>query len=293
MSAAAEFSFTPELKAKFDEDGYLVIPNFFTAEKAQELKERSDKLLNEFDLAGHPMTQFSTGERFQTNKHVGDDYFLTSGDKIRFFFEEAAFDENGALNRDKSKAVNKIGHGLHMHDQVFRDFTLDKRVQAIARALNFEKPVVLQSMVILKQPYIGGKVPSHQDSEFLYTDPPTARGFWFALEDCTPSNGTLSFIPGSHKNVPLRRRFVRDAENGGTKFIGEVQSLEFPDDQFVTESVGRGSLVLLHGSVVHKSTPNLSANSRYIYTFHVIDMKAKYADDNWLQPSGVPFTPLY
>lgn len=54
-------------------------------------------------------------------------------------------------------------------------------------------------MVICKQPSIGGAVPSHNDSTFLYTSPPSATGLWFALEDCTPSNGCLSFMPGSHR----------------------------------------------------------------------------------------------
>jgi hypothetical protein len=52
-------------------------------------------------------TKFTTGD----DNHVGDDYFLTSGDKIRYFLEEDAVDANGKLMRDKSKAVNKIGHG--------------------------------------------------------------------------------------------------------------------------------------------------------------------------------------
>ena len=52
-------------------------------------------------------TKFTTGD----DNHVGDDYFLTSGDKIRYFLEEDAVAENGKLTREKSKAVNKIGHG--------------------------------------------------------------------------------------------------------------------------------------------------------------------------------------
>lgn len=36
---------------------------------------------------------------------------MTSGDKIRFFLEEDAVSADGKLNREKQRAVNKIGHG--------------------------------------------------------------------------------------------------------------------------------------------------------------------------------------
>ena len=45
-----------------------------------------------------------------------DDYFLDSGDQVRCFFEEEAFDAAGKLRVDKALAINKIGHAMHDRD---------------------------------------------------------------------------------------------------------------------------------------------------------------------------------
>ena len=50
------------------------------------------------------------------------DYFLTSGDKIRYFYETGAVDEDGRLlaGADKFKSINKIGHALHVLEPTFK-----------------------------------------------------------------------------------------------------------------------------------------------------------------------------
>jgi len=58
----------------------------------------------------------------------------------------------------------------------------------------------------------------------------------------------------------------------------------------------KGDLVLIHGSVLHKSEKNTSASTRFAYTFHMIEGpgKAVYDEKNWLQPTpGMPFSRLY
>jgi phytanoyl-CoA hydroxylase len=164
-------------------------------------------------------------------------------------------------------------------------------------------------MIICKQPEIGGAVPPHQDSTFLYTNPPSAVGFWYALEDATRENGCLSFLRGSHKWAPIEKRFVRRAGGGGTEFVDNEGS-QFPDGEGYGEKeegdvekgngegyelgeVKAGSLVLIHGNLLHKSEKNTSMKGRIIYTFHVIEGKgAVYDESNWLQPPTGGFTIL-
>ena len=136
---------------------------------------------------------------------------------------------------------------------------------------------------------IGGEVVSHNDHTFLWTDPQTVTGFWFALEEATLENGCLWALPGGHR-IPPKQRFRRDG-HGGTTF-DVLDDSPYPEDGLVPLEVPAGTLVVLHGLLPHRSGPNRSDRSRHAYTLHVIDRTAAYPEDNWLQRPALPLRPV-
>jgi phytanoyl-CoA hydroxylase len=266
-------------RADFERDGFLVLPGFVPPERCDALRGRMAAMLEAFEPA-EVATVFST----RGLSHAQDRYFLESGDKIRFFFEEEAFDREGRLRQSKARSINKVGHALHDLDPVFEVFSRQPALAALAAELGVAGPLLLQSMYIFKQPRIGGEVGCHQDASFLMTEPPSVLGLWFALEDATAENGCLYAAPGGHKG-PLRCRFVRH-DIGGPHDRTEMITLDpapLPREGLIPLEVGKGTLVVLHGLLPHGSAPNRSAHSRHAYTLHLIDGRCAWRPDNWLQ----------
>ena len=209
--------------------------------------------------------------------------FLESGSEIRFFFEEHAFHPDGSLIQNKERSINKIGHALHDLDPIFSQFSRTQKIKGLTASLAIEKPLLLQSMYIFKQPNIGGEVTCHQDSTFLYTEPVQIAGLWFALEDATVTNGCLWVLPGGHR-LGLKSRWVRAAAGGMCFEV--IDPDPFCEENLIPLEVTKGTLVVLNGLLPHKSLANRSSKSRHAYTLHVIGGNSVYPASNWLQRSA-------
>jgi len=270
-----------EQVARYERDGFLAIPDFADRDAIAALRRRAVEIVDEWEPTTE-RTVFTTEQQ----ERVSNREFLASGDITWCFFEEEAFGPDGELTQPIEFSINKLGHAMHDLDPVFERFTYTSRLAEVAADIGMVDPVVLQSMYIFKQPSIGGEVGCHQDATFLYTDPITVTGFWFALEDATLENGCLWVAPGGHR-APLRQLFKRTGamtDEDGTEFETlDDTPLPTPPDDLVPLEVPAGTMVVLNGLLPHWSDANRSPRSRHAYTVHCISAAADYPAWNWLQ----------
>jgi len=149
-------------------------------------------------------------------------------------------------------------------------------------------------MYITKQAGIGGEVTAHQDSAFLATEPvDTCVGIWLALQEATPANGCLWAIPGSHASG-VAGRFVLDPLTRKTGWAeGKPPSLPQlaaegcdQSSSYVPLPCPAGTLVVLHGAVVHASRANDSEKTRHALSVHYVEQAAEWSARNWMQCAG-------
>ncbi|KAH9316545.1 hypothetical protein KI387_025172, partial [Taxus chinensis] len=253
-------SLTAEQLQYFNSEGYLVLEGFASSEECRDMTQRMGELLEAFDPSDSSVFS-STNQQELTANH-----FYESAEKISFFFEERAYDNDGKLKQPKELSINKVGHALHELDPVFSKFCCSGKVANVLASLHYKQPTIIQSMYIFKQPGIGGEVVPHQDNSFLYTEPPSCTGLWLALEDATIENGCIWALPKSHKEG-LVRRFLRDSN--GVHYDKPSPPYDYND--FVPIEVKAGALLVIHGDLVHHSFQNKSLKSRHALSLHAVD----------------------
>ncbi len=269
--------------AQYRQQGFALWPAFASDEEVVKLKTCAQLWAQRLDIPAH--AHFATG----ADAAIRDRYFLDSATCVRGFFEPAAFDAQGKLKVPQPRAINKIGHALHLLDPVCRSWSIQSKVIQLVRLVGLVQPQIVQSQFIFKPPHVGGQVDLHMDSTFLYTDPPSCMGLWLALDEATVENGCLMVIPGSHRQA-VPKRYVRRSDNSLT-FVSLTPSPPHWDPKDCEPIPARpGDLVLLHGQVVHASAPNTSHRPRLAFVLHLIDGQAHWPTDNWM--ASPPILPL-
>lgn len=169
--------------------------------------------------------------------------------------------ERGTVQYEEGDVVEEIPVNEKDAEYVWR-IIAHPVVADILDALQGGEAINLQSMMLFKEarsPYAAQAWNPHQDNTY----PRAPYGMYvtgnFALEDQSISNGCMYIFPGSHREQILPAEKVQSFHEGPKKNPGH-RIYEVPDcyvrhDLFLR----KGSVLFLHGNVIHGSYPNISS----------------------------------
>ncbi|TGO07138.1 hypothetical protein BTUL_0320g00060 [Botrytis tulipae] len=269
------------------ENGYLVIRDTLS-------DSQKDNLLKTVHEAAQVLAD--GGERVQKHAYLpGQKSYVSPVGRALATLSEHGFNPDV----EPLKRIQRIGCGVHRVMPPFRKAILSPFHSTLARSLGYKDPRIYQSLIIVKAAEVGARVIPHQDGCSGFTNPSSCTTFWYALEDCSMDNGCLAVAPGSHRVQPITRR-CRTNANGQPEFI-DLEKPVYADIEGVDDStlpkknekgefeykkleVRAGTLILMHGNLMHKSEANHSSKSRVAFNFGVVEGEHGWLEDNYLQP---------
>ncbi|TGO36571.1 hypothetical protein BHYA_0121g00320 [Botrytis hyacinthi] len=269
------------------ENGYLVIPDTLSDSQKENLLKTVHEAAQV--LAGG-------GERVQKHAYLpGQKSYVSPVGRAIATLSEHGFNPDV----EPLKRIQRIGCGVHRVMPPFRKAILSPLHSTLAKSLGYKDPRIYQSLIIVKAAEVGARVVPHQDGCSGFTNPSSCTTFWYALEDCSTENGCLAVAPGSHRVEPITRRCITNG-NGQPVFT-DLEKPVYADIEGVGDStlpkknekgefeykkleVKAGTLILMHGNLMHKSEANRSSKSRVAFNFGVVEGEHGWLEDNYLQP---------
>ncbi|MEM7424079.1 MAG: phytanoyl-CoA dioxygenase family protein [Pseudomonadota bacterium] len=138
--------------------------------------------------------------------------------------------------------------------------------------------ICLWNMSFFAKPALNGKrTPWHQDGQYWPIVPLATCTVWIAIDDCTPENGPLEYIPGSHRTNRLMRHEQKDDPN--YTLNQELTADEY--DPALAESliVEAGQMALHDVFIAHGSAENRSPRPRRGMTMRMMPTTSVYDRD--------------
>ncbi|KAL8778641.1 MAG: hypothetical protein Q9213_007331 [Squamulea squamosa] len=268
-------------RESYSKDGYIVLPGAITDSQAADLLEEAQNVIKRISTGGEGITRHDMSKS-------GAKRPSPIGRVLATFEPEDTSSPNPFLRR-----IARLGLSVHQKLPTFRTLTHSLFNRSLAASLGYTDPRITQSQLIAKLAGIGGELVPHQDGCVSFTNPPTAMTFWYALEDANTENGCLEVAMGSHLTSPLRQRLV-GCEDGVPRFVeldtplwakGSVGKMD-GEYEYQALEVKKGTLILFHGNLMHRSGKNGSGRNRMAYTFSIVEGGVECPGNSYVMPEG-------
>ncbi len=234
---------TTEQLAQYFEDGFLIVPNFFSKKELdpviEEVNGLVDNLANRLYKAGKI-----------TNRHEG-----------------AGFETRLALLEEEYAGAAVLIHiGGILGVALANLWSSPKLLDVVEQMLGTEiagHPVWNLRSKTPRNPLV--TVPWHQDTAYLAagcetTFQPTA---WIPLVDANGLNGTLQVLKGGHRSAKVLRHHLENKVGHKASWYLYIEEDDLPTGEVVTCEMALGSVLFINQLVPHRSTENFSSQIRW------------------------------
>ena len=173
-------------------------------------------------------------------------------------------DDDGETSQALPAIINPVNFAPELRATVFR-----ANAEAIARQLLGPAATASFEHAILKPPRFGAATPWHQDeatrvdASFEYEQ----LSIWMPLQEATPQNGCMQYVPGTNKGDVLPQRSPKNDP--------KIHAIEcaggFDPADAILCPLPPGGATIHHGRTLHYAGPNSSDQPRraYILAFEI------------------------
>ncbi len=232
---------TSAMKQFFDDNGYVIIENVFSADELAPVKARLEEIIA--DPARAPQ-----------GVNVG---------------RESDTLANAASANDGANPVRNISFMVRF-DPTFQEFARNPKILEATRALIGPRIRVFRDQALQKPP--GGQAkPLHQDLSYFRVQPADELvTAWVALDEATTQNGCMIYVPASHRHGLFE--ITRDPERP-VHHVPDTRGIEIADEMLCP--VPAGAVIFHHGYTLHRSDVNQTQTWRRSVQLHYAGSNAQ------------------
>ena len=219
---------TPEQRAFYFEQGYLHLEDFVSSDRIERLQRASARLVEQ----SRPLTE-------------SNDMFV--------------LDQGHCAEAPRLRRLNRAVD----YDDAFWEYASESSLPDLAADLIGPDVKFRESLINFKWARGGDEVRWHQDLPYYPHTNTCAILMLTCLEDVASDQAPLMVVPGSH-HLGLLEHYDRE-----DKWLGRVcdEDIErVPVEEAVELTGGAGTLIVLHGCIVHGSRHNHSDRNRPLLT---------------------------
>ena len=167
--------------------------------------------------------------------------------------------------------------GAYDRDMVFRKWMKNKKIRHILKQILSDTPTLIlahHNCIMTKMPKTSSKTMWHQDIRYWSYQNDNALSVWLALGKENTKNGSLSFIPKSHK-MKFSKKCFDSKDYFDSKYPNNKELIKTK----ISSKLKKGDVVIFHCKLLHSAGKNKTNKAKLSFVYSIKGAKNNAIDN--------------